>query len=118
MADFYILNNEFENFDPTKMEELDDLNIFKQKLFLLLNTNQGEVLGSVNFGSSLYQFLFELNLSEKEVEDMVIQQIKRYIPEANEFDLKVSIQKLTSNFTDIFILDFIIDGRKSFTIIG
>tara|TARA_R110000772_G_scaffold211291_1_gene321903 strand:- start:182 stop:589 length:408 start_codon:yes stop_codon:yes gene_type:complete len=78
---------------------LDDVNLFlgtqtikeqvKSNLLNLLLTTKGERVNQPNFGVGLKHLLFESDIDEEVIADILDQQIKTYIPEISILETKV-----------------------------
>ena len=78
---------------------LDDVNLFsgtqtieeqvKSNLLNVLLTAKGERINQPNFGVGLKYLLFESDIDEEEIADILDQQIKTYIPEISILETKV-----------------------------
>tara|TARA_R110000822_G_scaffold231559_1_gene363460 strand:- start:314 stop:721 length:408 start_codon:yes stop_codon:yes gene_type:complete len=78
---------------------LDDVNLFlgtqtikeqvKSNLLNLLLTTKGERINQPNFGIGLKHLLFESDIDEEGIADILDQQIKTYIPEISILETKV-----------------------------
>ena len=78
---------------------LDDVNLFlgtqtikeqvKSNLLNLLLTTKGERVNQPNFGIGLKHLLFESDIDEEGIADILDQQIKTYIPEISILETKV-----------------------------
>tara|TARA_R110002050_G_scaffold16306_1_gene49562 strand:+ start:403 stop:810 length:408 start_codon:yes stop_codon:yes gene_type:complete len=78
---------------------LDDVNLFlgtqtikeqvKSNLLNLLLTTKGERVNQPNFGVGLKHLLFESDIDEEGIADILDQQIKTYIPEISILETKV-----------------------------
>ena len=114
--DIYILNEDFSYFDPTKTEVNEEIEIIKQKLFLLLNTTPGEVLNDISFGANLITYIGAINIDASELNSYIREQINKYIPETKEYNLNVTSYETEINGNIIFILDIILDASKFYVV--
>lgn len=104
--------------DPKFQDELldfsDEYEMLYSKILMILNTRKGEVLGDPNFGVSLEEYLFTFELSDTELQSEIFTQIQAYVEEYKLFDVKLDIKRFRGTVRDIILLDFFVNGRKSF----
>ncbi len=117
IQEIYIRQPEDPKFNATTLDFSDEYEIIISKIFMILNTRKGEVLGDYNFGVSLEDLLFTFEINDTEIETKVLNQIRTYIPESIKFDIKLSVKRYRGEVRDIILLDFIIDGRQSFGVL-
>ena len=73
-----------------QVEVTSDLDILIQNIELILFTNKGEVLGEEDFGASLDEFLFKLNVDMDRLVNLVRESIYREIDNARSYNIQVS----------------------------
>jgi hypothetical protein len=75
---------------------------------MLLFTNKGEVLGEPNLGADLLLLLYQTKVSSSYVEEMIRDQISRYIPELDSmnYQLEVAFEQDIENYQDIMFIYF------------
>jgi hypothetical protein len=107
LKDLYVQGEDEIGYQNAVIEVNSKLYNVIQKIRMILLTDKGDVLGDPDFGCSLFQYIFELNLSVSEVNQEISRQIERYINEdSREFDIKVSVNKNDDQqiaWADIFI---------------
>jgi len=114
IKEIYIRDPEDEKYDYKKLDISDEYEMLYSKIMMILSTRAGDVLGDPEFGMSLEDKLFTFDVSEETLKQEIYTQIQKYIPEAGKFDLKIDIKKFRGSVRDIILIDFYIDGRKSF----
>lgn len=114
IQDIYIRDLEDPKYNPDKLDHSDEYEMLFSKILMILGTRHGDVLGDPNFGASLEDKLFSFGLSESSVRDEVYTQIQQYIPESSKFNITLDVKRFRGSVRDIFLLDFVVDGRKSF----
>lgn len=113
MRDIYIRNEDDPKFNPNILEVSNNLELLISKLFMLLNTREGDVLGDVGFGLNLEDYIFTFDFSEDRLKEEISKKIYIYIPELNEYDFKIEVKRFRGTVRDMVLLDFFIDGRKT-----
>jgi len=101
-------------YNEDKLDVSDEYEMLYSKILMILSTKKGEVLGDPNFGLSLEEQLFTFDIDEGKLREQVFNQISLYAPESGKFKLKLEIKRFRGSVRDIILLDFIVDGRKSF----
>jgi len=108
--DFYIKSDKSIKYVVNKMIEDDVINVIVQKLELLLFTKTGELYGKENFGVDLEFYLWQTDISVKDIKNLIITQINTYIPELNTIGYTFDINIYEGTVRDILSLDFVIQG--------
>jgi len=118
--DFYIEYPTHPSYSPNRLDEDDIISVIIQKYETILFTNQGEVLGDLNFGGNLEELLFETSVSGDFVKRQLNDQIQIYIPEIVnvEYKLDVVFAQDPGNYQDIMFINFEIQDYKVFAQIG
>jgi hypothetical protein len=108
--DFFIKSESSKRYTVNKMIESDIINVIVQKLELLLFTRTGEVYGKTSFGLDLEYYLWQTDISTKDLRDLISTQIHTYIPELETIGFVMNLNIYDGDVRDILILDFIIKG--------
>ena len=108
--DFYIKGEKSLKYVVNKMIENDVIDVVVQKLEMLLFTNTGEVYGQPEFGADLEYYLWQTDVTVKDLRSMIISQIGTYIPELETMGYQLNINVYEGSVQDILVLDFIIKG--------
>lgn len=114
IQEIYIRPTDDQKYDPSKLEISDEYEMLYSKILMILSTRKGEILGDPNFGVSLEDRLFTFNIDEGKLKDEIFNQISLYVPESGKFNLKLEIKRFRGSVRDIILLDFSVNGRKSF----
>lgn len=73
-------------------EITDYLELFKLEIENILFTNKGEILGMPDFGVSLETIIHQFNVSNSDLERIIIEQINLYSEYSKVFDYTVSVE--------------------------
>ena len=114
IQEIYIRPIDDQKYEETKLEVSDEYEMLYSKILMILSTRKGEVFGDPNFGVSLEDQLFTFNIDEGKLREQIFNQISLYVPESGKFNLKLEVKRFRGSVRDIILLDFIVDGRKSF----
>ena len=108
--DFYIKGEKSMKYVVNKMIESDVVNVVVQKLEMLLFTRTGEVYGQPLFGADLEFYLWQTDVSVKDLRSLIVNQISTYIPEMDTMGYSLDINVYEGTVQDILVLDFVIKG--------
>ena len=98
----------------------DAIRVIVQKIEMILFTNKGEIYGDPNFGCNLETLLFQTNVSAFAVQNVITDQIQKYIPEIINIDYGLDVQFMQdpSNYQDVMIINFTIADYAVYAVIG
>ena len=108
--DLYIRYKGHPKYNSNKIIQDDLIQVIVQKLEMILFTNKGDVLGDPDMGCSLEYYLWETNLSNKNLEGKVIEQIEKYVPEMNLINYEFDLELVEGIVYDELYLNFLIKG--------
>ena len=108
--DFYIKGVKSVKYVVNKMVESELINVIVQKLEMLLFTRTGEVYGQPDFGADLEFYLWQTDVSVKDLKNLIINQINIYIPELGQIGYTLDVNVYEGSVQDILVLDFVIKG--------
>lgn len=87
----------------------------KTNLINLLLTNSGERVFNPEFGGGLKYFLFEQDSSIEQIEDIIENKVKRYVPQAYNISAKVTKD---STINTVYVgITYSIDGSEESALI-
>lgn len=120
LIDFYIVFPGHPRYQSSQLIEEDPIRVIVQKYEMILFTIKGEVMGDPGFGASLDELLHQTLVSKETVEEGILTQIKRYIPELNgrRYLLKVEFFQDPTDFREIMIVYFQIADVEVYSIFG
>jgi len=118
--DHYIGYKGHPRFIINKIVEDDVIRVIIQKYEMLLFTNKGELLGDPDFGCDLPKLLFQTKVSSEGVKKIILQQIRKYIPELSttNFQLQASFFQDPENYQDVLQIDFQLADYEVYAIIS
>ena len=109
--DFYVKTLGDPNYDRAKVHTESELAQLIGQIETTLFTNRGDVLGEPNFGCNLEDLVYSLNYNEQQVQDVVKQQLKTYVPLATKYDVKTTVAFYRGEVRDIAQIDIEIDSK-------
>ena len=115
--DIYNRNPADPNFKVNQIEMDDTLELFKQQIESCLFTPKTSVMGEVNMGASLDEFIWSFRSSADDINFVINEQIQSYCTMAREFPYVVNTQFYAGSIRDIAVLNIEIDNRDRFNVI-
>lgn len=87
-------------------QSFDNLVQAKSNIINLLKTRKGERILNPEFGSELYNLIFDPNDSSIEllIKDTIIEEVNRWIP-----TIQINNIKINRSFTDTYIIEILLD---------
>ena len=118
--DFYIKYQGHPKYRRDLLIEDDIISVIIQKYEMILFTNKGEVLGLPDFGCDLEKFLFQTRVSAEYVRDIIIRQIRTYIPELvnMNYQLEVKFVEDLESYQEAMFIYFTLADYEVFARIG
>jgi len=101
-----------------QIETKSSLEALLTKIRMIIFTSKGEVLGHPNFGLSLEDQLFELNVSSSQLQKEFYNQLSEYAPESGSFSVEINVNFQPGEVRDVCFIDIYIDNRKYLGIIA
>ena len=105
------------NFKSGQLELDDTLEQFKQQIESCLFTTKTSVLGDLNFGASLEEFIWSYRTSSTELNYVISEQISEYCTLSANFPYKINTTFYAGNIRDIAEINIEIDNRDKFNIL-
>lgn len=115
--DIYNRNPQDPNYKDNQLEMDDRLELFKQQIESCLFTPKTSVMGDVNMGASLDEFIWSFRTSSEDINFVVNNQIQQYCTMAYDFPYVVNTQFYAGTVRDIAVLNVEIDNRDRFNVI-
>ncbi len=117
IQDIYTRSPEDINYKYGVLSHSDQIEAIIAKIRMILNTNQGDVLGDVNFGVGLEDLVFSSKINKSQLEEKISKQIAQYITESAQFRIEPRVSFGQTASYDYAIIDIYIDGAKTTGII-
>ena len=114
-TDFYIRSVNEEKYINDLREIDDDISLLLSQIELLLNTREGDLLGDIEFGVRLEDYIFTFGRNEAEIKNHIADKIFKYcnIELLQKYPVHVDTKFFTTNTNDVCLIDIYIDGRKT-----
>ena len=116
-ADIYNRNPQDPNYKEGLLELEDQLERFKQQIEGCLFTPKTSVLGDVDFGASLDEYIWSFQSSNADLNYVVNQQIETYCSGASIFSYRVDTKFYAGTVRDIAVISIEIDNTDPFEVI-
>lgn len=90
-----------------------ELQLFLQEIDILFNTEQFEVLGNLDMGMSLEQFLGKYSMSAARIKELSISQIKNNCFMNEFFNWEIDVQFINGSLSDIMMLTIVVKNQEN-----
>jgi hypothetical protein len=101
---------------PHKIEIDNSIEYILQKVRVCLGTRPGEVLGNPTFGINLSDYVFDMSVDKKEIEERIDQLLQNYVQPGSEHEYlitsRVAYGHNTTDTSDYLLVDIYIDDVK------
>lgn len=112
IRDIYCIPENETRYKANTVEINNELDSIIQQVDLLLFTNKGEVLMMPEFGCNLEQYLFETNLNQQSIKEMILEQIRNFIYLDGSILIDVNVEFYKWEFNIAMVVDLIINNTK------
>lgn len=116
-VDLYMQDPLEGNFKEGILEITDELRMLVDQIRMILFTKPGEVLGAPDFGVSLEEQLFTFNVNEYTLKSMLQDQVTKFVPMAERFQISFDVKFARGTVRDICLIDTKINGSPVFGVI-
>lgn len=104
ISDLYIKGEKDPNFDQFRTENVTFIDTVVAKIYMILMTNTGDVLGSPDFGADIPKFLWKTQFPASTIENNIRTQFAMYIPELSVADYKINVYILPGKIADVGVI--------------
>jgi len=113
IQDIYIRESEDKTYRDDVITYSDGLEQLISMIKMILTTKKGDVLGDPDFGVSIEEQIFSLNVSLSEIEKQIKYQISKYINiQNNKYRIDVNTNYVRGTTRDAVYIDILIDHVK------
>lgn len=105
ISDIYIKDSKDPGFTENKLENQTFVDTVIAKIYMILMTNKGEVLGNPNFGADVPKYLWKTMLPASTLQNEITDQITQYVPELSPNDYKVNVYILPGKTQDVGVIE-------------
>ncbi len=99
------------------LEVNDETEQLISQIKMILYTRPAEVLGATDFGIDLEGMLFVQNMNEYSLKGMLHDQVLKFIPMAERFQISFDVKFARGTVRDICLIDVRINGNPVFGVI-
>lgn len=112
--DFYIGYVDHPRWTINRIITDDAVRVIVQKYEMIVFTNKGEVYGDPDFGCDLEKLLHETVISAESVEQLIHEQIVKYITEIIDisYSLEVTFEEDSENYQNVMVIKFSIGENE------
>jgi phage baseplate assembly protein W len=111
VADIYIRYDGHPNYRQGVVENTQPNDVLVAMIELILFTNKGEMLGDPDFGADLERLVWNTRLSSGQIQDNIVQQFVKYIPDLTPADYTVEVQFYEGTLRDIAVVYITLNGE-------
>ena len=115
--EFYISSINDPNFDPAKLQSVDEIAQLLTQLEVVLFTRKGEVLGIPNLGCNLEDLIFELNYNSSQIQNEIATQLSLFVPLADKYKVVTTVDFLSGPDRDAIFIDLVIDNQYQIQVV-
>lgn len=101
------------NYDPNLAAVENEIEQLKTQIETILFTKKGDIMGDSNFGANIEDLIYEFNFNENELKREINDQLLRYCPLSNKYNVKVDVKFYRGKIRDAAELSIVIDGRNA-----
>lgn len=105
ISDIYIKGIKDPFYKEDQVENTTFLDTVIAKMYVILMTNKGDVLGDPNFGADIPKYLWKTNFPAATIEENIKEQFETYIPELSYNDYKINVYILPGTIQDIGVIN-------------
>jgi len=109
--EFYVKEIGEPNFSPDKLQQDAELSMLMTQIETILFTRKGDVLGDLEFGASLEDYVYELRYNDFQLKKVINEQIAQYVPLAQKYSVDIQVDYAKEVDRHAVFLDITIDSR-------
>jgi len=94
-------------------EHTDPIETIISKIRMILSTHRGDVLGDLNFGIGIDDYVFETKINSRDLEEKIRSQINQYVSESAQYSIQPKVRFGKEKGYDYAIIDIYIDNTKT-----
>lgn len=102
--DIYIKDPKNKGYLDNKVESTTFLDTVIGKIYVILMTNKGDVLGDPDFGADIPKYLWKTSFPASTIESNIKEQFMKYIPELMNNDYKINVYIMKGTISDIGVV--------------
>lgn len=110
--ELFLLGTDDINYDPFIFETNDPLTVYKAEIKNIFSCSRGVVIGAMDKGIDLESLVYEMGLSENDINSRIISQIQKFCTMYEYFQTKVTTKFGKGTVRDICFITVDINGSK------
>ncbi len=114
--EIYMREENDPNFKAKLLETSDEIEILIAQIKMILLTDSGDIMGAPDFGMNLEGLLFTFDANEFTLRTNLKNQISKFCPLAQKFNVDFDVKFFRGTVRDIAIIDVLINNTKVFGI--
>jgi len=109
--EFYIKDIGDPGYDVNTLQVDEEIGMLLTQIEMCLFTKKGDVLGAVNFGANLEDYVYSFMYNDGMLKGVITDQFDTYIPLAKKYNTTVSVDFLSQTEKNVVFIDITIDNR-------
>ena len=111
LREIYCIPNSESRYKENVVEINNELDTIIQEVDLLLFTNKGDVLLLPEMGCNLEQYLFDTTWNQISIKQMIMDQIRKFIPLDGRFQIDVEVEFYQWEYNVAMVVDLKINNN-------
>ena len=107
--ELYIKSGDDPNWRPDQMQVDEELAMLLTQIETLFFTNKGDVLGDLEFGLNLEDYVYSFRYNDSMLQGVVKNGISTYIPLSNKYKIDVEVEFTEQTERNIVLINVIIN---------
>lgn len=109
--EFYIKEVNDPNYDDNMFEVDDNIGLLMTQLETLLFTPKGSILGNLEFGLNLEDYVYSFTYNDTMLKNVVESAITNNIPLSNQYPIDVNVEFLSREERNMVVIDITINSK-------
>jgi len=116
--DFYTRKEDDVNYDPNMLEVNSPEEELIMQTKMILGTTKKSILGELDFGINLLDYLYSYNTNIQHIEDTINEQLMKYSNLAYQLNTHIRVSKMKTPDDKIALLsDIYVDNKRAFGLV-
>ncbi len=111
-VEIYTIPSNEGGYDPNKIDEFNELQIYLSQIRNILNLNKGSVLGASDMGIDLESCVFDIQIETNNLKEMISQQILTFCTYSSKFSTVVDVKFSEGKTRDMCFIDIVINNKR------
>ena len=113
-TELYTVPSNENGFDSSKVDEHSELKIYLSQIRNVMNASNGTVCGAQEYGVDLEKYVYEMNLDEQQLQELISLQIISFCTYYKKFKTDIKVKFGAGVARDVCFIDFTINQKRLF----